>query len=135
MKDGMTFINWLQKPIAVLRIRAIQKEYKKITLGCRSSDEYNRLILLQAKEEYYRKQFDSWGKYHPRFSYDQDQLREHKKYLAKIFPEKDFIEDEIVVWHKYDAVTYYHNKIYTLGKGSSPHYATEIIKQLKRWNK
>lgn len=135
MKDGMTFINWLQKPIAILRIRAIQREYKKVTLGCRSSDEHNRLILLQAKEEYYRRQFDSWGKYHPRFSYSPDQKVKHRAYLDKIFPPKDFMEDDIVIWHKYNAVTYYHNKIYKLSKGGTYHYSSEILKQLKKWNK
>lgn len=128
--------NFLILPFLILNIRIIQYKYKKRTINnytAQSSSNTAILTLLQAKEEYYFKQLSAWGKYHPKFSFTHEQYTKHINFLNWLFPLKDFKEFDIVVWHKYDAVTYYHNKIYRLQEGKSCNYELEIINQIKEW--
>jgi hypothetical protein len=92
-----------------------------------------KLILLQTKEYYYHEQFDAWGKFHPEFSFSHEQMISHIKFMNWLFPEKDFKEWDIVIWHNPQAVTYYHNKIFDLQKSKSTLYEIEIPKQIKKW--
>ena len=122
-------------PFAIIHIRIIQYRYKKITtskFGSHSSSNIAKLILLQAKEEYYNDQFSPWGKFCPKFSFSHKQMVRHIKFNNWLFPAKDFKEWELVVWHKSEAVTYYHNKIYQL-QGCFCRYDKEILEQLKEW--
>jgi len=128
----------LEKPFAILRIRYIQYRYKNITTKNytnQSSPNLSKLLLLQMKEHYYKRQFDSWGKYHPDFAYDETGLSNHRKFMNWLFPEKDFKEWDILIWHNPDAVCYYQNKIFDLMKGRQPLYEVEIPEQLKAWKK
>lgn len=125
-------------PFVILHLRYIQWKYKYITInnnGNQTSSNLARLGILQAWEEYYKKQFDSWGKYHYRFSYEDKTNKIHKDNMKWLFPEKNFKEWDIIIWHCYEAVTYYHNKIYRLNNDVSTHYSTDIKKQIKEWNK
>ena len=87
----------------------------------------------RAKEYYYRSQFDSWGKYHFKFSYSRDEYIRHLRFLNWLFPEKDFKQWDVVVWHNPEAVTYYHNLIFELAHGKVPHWRLEILNQIKKW--
>ena len=131
-------LNKLLIPFAIIHIRIIQYRYKKLT----TSNYYRRsnvvtfsLILLQMKEYYYKTQFSAWGKFHPSFGFSNKQMVRHYKYMNWLFPEKDFEEFDTVIYHKPEAVTFYHNQIYTLSKGKPPMYAVEIPKQIKKWKK
>jgi len=129
-------INKLLIPFVIIYIRIIQYRYKRITTNNyfnRTNQHSNELILLQAKEYYYEQEFDSWGKYHPDFSYTRDQLKKHKKFMNWLFPKKDFKEWDITIWYNPRAITYYQNKIYKLNNGYGIHYEDEIPKQLNEW--
>ena len=128
----------LEIPFAILRIRYIQYRYKKITTKNymnQSSSNLSKLLLLQMKEHYYNRQFESWGKYHPDFSYNETSLSDHRKFMNWLFPEKDFKEWDILIWHNPEAVTYYQNKIFNLMNGKQPLYEVEIPNQIKAWKK
>ncbi len=128
--------NKLLIPFAIIHIRMIQWRYKKITTGnyCNQSNQNIAILrLLQAKEYYYKNQFDSHGKFHPKFSYRNGEYQKHIQYMNWLFPEKEFNEWDIIIWYNPEAVTYYHNKIYTLQKGVSCRYEAEIPRQLKKW--
>jgi hypothetical protein len=130
------FLNILLIPFAIIHIRIIQYRYKKITTenyGEQSNSNIAKLQLLQSKEYYYQSQFSAWGKFHPSFSFSQSKLKRHIKFMDWLFPEKDFKQWDIIVWHNPRAVTYYHNKIYNLQKGVSSLYDVEILKQIKEW--
>jgi len=124
-------------PFAILHIRYIQWQYKKITINNysnRNSILSNKLFLLQAKEYYYKQSFSSWGYLHGQeFSYTNSEMVKHLKFLNWLFPDKDFNEWSIVVWHKPEAVTYYHNKIYDLSRNGPPLYEIQIIQQIRKW--
>lgn len=129
-------LNKILIPFAIVHVRIIQYRYKKITLSNinnQTSSNITVLELLQAKEYYYERQFESWGKFHPKFSYNNRQLRRHNKFMNWLFPEKNFKELDIVVWHNPRAVTYYHNKIFALQGNISSMYEVEIKSQLKQW--
>lgn len=130
------FLNQLLIPFAIIHIRIIQHRYEKITTtqySNQSNQNLATLQLLQAQEYYYRQQFSAWGKFHPSFSFTETQLKRHKKFMAWLFPEKTFDEWNIVVWHKPEAVTYYHNKIFKLQGGVASNYKAEIVVQLRKW--
>lgn len=125
-------------PFAIIHVKWIQFRYKWITTRnpyAHTNRRSTLLQLLQAKEEYYKDQFTAWGRFHPSFSFSQRKSIRHRAWMDWLFPEKDFKEWDIVIWHKSQAVTYYHNKIYNLTKGRPPAYEIKIIKQLKEWNK
>lgn len=133
-------LNKLLIPFAIIHIRIIQYRYKKITLGndgSHTNSNLNKLLLLQMKEYYYERQFDAWGKFHPSFSFSYgdgyNSMRHHVLFTNWLFPEKKFQEWDIVIWHNPRAVTYYHNKIFTLQNGASCIYKLEIPKQIKKW--
>lgn len=128
----ISLFNLILFPFAIIHVRIIQYRYKKITTG----NYYNRtnrnlaiLELLQAKEYYYKQQFSPWGKFHPSCSFSLKDM----KFLNWLFPEKNFKEWDIIIWHNPEAVTYYHNKIFKLQGGKSCLYEIEIPKQLKKW--
>ncbi len=133
------FLNKLLIPFAIIHIRIIQYRYKRITLRNIYHNQNNRniatLTLLQAKERYYQMQFNSWGKFHPQFSYEDVKWHKHVRFLRWLFPEKDFKEFPIVLCHSYDAIIYYQNKIYELSNGKPPLYDIEIPKQIKKWER
>lgn len=123
-------------PFVIIHIKIIQYRYKQITVknyGNRNTPLTALLKLLQAKEYYYKTQFSAWGKYHPEFTFSPNQLIRHKKFMNWLFPEKDFKEWDHVIEYNPEAVTYYHNKIYTLNKGKTTIYHKEIRNQLKTW--
>jgi hypothetical protein len=130
------FLNKLLIPFAIIHIRIIQYRYKKITTqnySNRVNQNIAILQLLQAKEYYYKRQFDAWGKFHPKFSFSNDEYKKHITFIDWLFPEKNFKEWDIVIWHKPEAVTYYHNKIFNLSKHAHTCYEKEIPKQIKKW--
>lgn len=132
----MKILNKLLIPFVIIHIRIIQYRYKKITTenyGNQSNSNVSKLILLQSKEYYYENQFDAWGKFHPEFSFSEESFKSHLKFLNWLFPEKDFNEWEIVIWHNPRAVTYYHNEIYNLKNGAGTLYNITIPKQIKKW--
>lgn len=119
----------LLKPFAILYIIYLRKRYKALTLSDRQgSQQLYTLRLLQAKIYYYHKQMSPWGYYHPSCASGKEQ----EKFMAWLFPPKDYDELELLTWSNPEAVTYYHNKIYHK-QGSVP-YNTQIKKQLIKWN-
>lgn len=126
--------NAMAIPFAILHLRHIQSKYQRYTeasWGAASNENLARLRLLQSWEEYYKQQFDSWGKYHGRFSYDDITNKIHKNNMLWLFPKKNFKEQELVILYSHDAVKYYKNKIYTLSNGKPPHYVNAIKKQIE----
>lgn len=113
-------------------IKYLQKRYKAITVKNINHNQSNQvlaeLMLIQSKLYYYKRQFSAWGMFH----YDCTWSPEDQVYFDKLFPEIDFKEIDIVIWHKPEAVTYYRNEIYLLSKGISADSQT-IIKHLKKW--
>jgi hypothetical protein len=103
--------------------------------GNHSNQNIAKLILLQAKEYYYYQQFSPHGKYLPQCAFSHAEYEVHKMFMNWLFPLKDFIEWDIVVWHHPEGVTYYQNKIFNLTKGVTPCYEKEIISQIKMWRK
>lgn len=123
------------KPFAILYVIYLRKKYKRLTIKWeynQSNQHLATLQLLQAKIHYFHSQFLPWGYYHP--SCVTTSGDGYDEFLEWLFPPKDFDELEIVAWHNPEAVTYYHNKIYTLMGGISPKYDKEIKKQLIKWN-
>ncbi|GIV43877.1 MAG: hypothetical protein KatS3mg035_1000 [Bacteroidia bacterium] len=122
----------LLKWITIFYVKYLQKRYKTISLKNRynqTNQVINTLILLQAKLYYFKSQFKPWGYFHPDCSWTE----KDEKFFNKLFPEKDFEELPIVIWHNPEAVTYYHNKIFYMSKEKPPIYEIEIKKQLKKW--
>lgn len=133
-----TLFRYFLIPFAIIHIRIIQYRYKKITTGNyhnQTNSNLAKLKLLQSKEYYYKRQFDSWGKFHPKFSYSSEGLKKHYEYLKWLFPKKDFKEWDVVIWYKPEAVTYYQNLIYKLQDGKGRLYEIEIPKQIEEWEK
>lgn len=117
------------RPFAVILVRILQKRYKKYSGQCSSGKNTSRLILIQSILYYFKRQFSAWGYFHPSCIWTEKDERKFRK----LFPEKDFKENTVVVWYNPEAVTYYHNKIFQLAKGKSTDYKKEIEKQLKDW--
>ena len=123
---------------AIIHIRIIQMQYKKITtqnLNNRTNQHISVLQLLQSKEYYYKQQFSAWGKFHPDFAFSHKQMVRHMKFMNWLFPVKDFQEWDLIIWHNPEAVTYYHNKIYKLQKNVGCRFEIEISDQIAAWKK
>lgn len=103
--------NYLYQPIAYLHLKWIQREYKRLSLKS-ARNQTNmvlaRLILLQAKEEYYRSCFDCWGIFHPSCV----STPRHQRIMSSMFPTKDYAELCGVKWRSEDALIYYRNLLY-----------------------
>ncbi len=135
-KSILFVLNMIMAPFAIVRIRLIQYRYKRITTRNyteRSNVRIATLILLQCKEYYYERMFDSWGRFHPSFSYTSIGLIKHIRFMRWLFPEKDFEEWDNVVYHNPRAVTFYQNEIYTLNKYTSTPTDKRILVQIKKW--
>lgn len=105
----------IQQPFAFLHLRWIQYRYKKLSTSWRyqqSNKNLAKLKLLQAWEDYYKSQFESWGKYHPEFSYNDVSLKIHEERYAKLFPDKDFEELDIVTWYSHESVNKGRNDLF-----------------------
>lgn len=120
--------------ISILLIRFLQHKYKSIS----TKKQYNQtnrvlniLVLIQNLLYFFKKEFHAWGYFHPDCCWSNGD----EKFYRWLFPQKDFKEIDYVVWYNPSAITYYHNKIFTLSGNSSPLYEVEIEKQLKEWNK
>jgi len=114
-------------------VRFLQKKYKTLTeyslQGHSSNMVLSKLVLIQSVLYFFKQQFSAWGYFHPDCSW----TTEDEKYFKALFPVKNHLENDIVVWHNPEAVTYYHNEIFRLTKGRTPFYAKEIPRQLKKW--
>ncbi len=125
-------------PFAIIHVRIIQYQYKRITISDihnKSNNRIAKLRLLLAQEYYYKTQFQAWGKFHPDFGFSDNEYKKHRKFINWLFPLKDYDEWDIVIWHYPDAITYYQNKIFQLSNGKIPAYHIEIKKQMRKWNK
>ena len=132
----INLLNKLLIPFAIIHVRIIQFRYKRITTrneGNHTNQNISELQLLQSKEYYYKRSFSTWGRFHPSFHFSHKGMIRHIKFMNWLFPEKDFKEWDIVIWHNPEAVTYYHNRIFNLLHGVSPIYEKEILKQIKEW--
>ena len=113
-------------------IKYLQKRYKFISIKNRynqTNQVLNKLILIQNILYFFKEEFQAWGYFHPHCVWSE----KDEKYYRNLFPQKeDFDELDIVIWHNPEAVTYYHNKIYKLQKGT-PNYRWEIKNQLIKW--
>lgn len=121
----------INKYFAILLIKYLQKKYKSITLKNRhnrSNQVLNKLKLIQSILYYLKLEFQCYGYFHPDCCWsDTDEV-----FFRKLFPEKDFEELDIVIWHNPHAVRYYMNKIYKLTNATCG-YEREIKKQLIEW--
>ena len=117
---------------AVLFIKFLQKRYKTLSIsrrGQQSNRLLSQLILIQSILYFLKSQFSAWGYFHPSCVLS----KEDEIYFRNLFPQKDFLELDIVVWYNPEAVTYYQNKIYTLSKNCPPCYEIDIKNQLIKW--
>lgn len=122
------------KWICVLIVRYIQWRYRNISIKNRynqTNQILDKLRLLQAILHFFKGQFHAWGYFHPSCVWS----KKDEKFYRWLFPQKNFEELEIIVWHNPEAVTYYHNKIYRLQKHAQPNHRWEIKDQLIKWNK
>ena len=127
-------MKFILKFAAKILVKYLQRKYKKLTIDNKynqTTQIIHKLEVIQAILYYFKKQFYPWGYFHPDCIWSE----KDKKKFKKLFPLRDFEEIAIVVWHNPEAVTYYHNKIWELTKEQPPHYATEIKKQLIKWDK
>ena len=127
-------MKFIPKIFCIFLIKFLQKRYKAISIKNRfnqSDQVINKLILIQSILYYFKRQFHAWGYFHPSCGWsEKDEIK-----FRKLFPQKDEFEElDIVVSHNPEAVTYYHNKIYNLSKGTSTLYSQEIKKQLIKWD-
>lgn len=124
---------FILRKISIIIIKYLQRKYKSLTahalLGNQSNQVISRLKLIQSVLYFFQTQFHAWGYFHPSCVWSP----KDEKYFRELFPEKDFPEVPIVVWHNPYAVTYYKNKIFKLSNESPPIYEIEIKKQLKKW--
>lgn len=135
-QSEITLGAWLLKPLAIQRVKYLQRKYRKLsiyhsTYGGQSNQVLAKLKLLQHQLYYYKSQFDYWGYFYPNCVGND----KHDKFYSKLFPIKDFPEVDNVVWHNPEAVTYYHNKIWNLRRGKSTQYPTQIEKTLRKYKK
>ena len=132
----LTGVGFIFKPVlkvfCILLVRILQKKYKSVTIKNRNNHtnrNINKLILIQSVLYYFKGEFRAWGYFHPDCIWtDKDE-----RFFRWLFPDRNFEEWDLVVWYKPEAVTYYHNKIFTLTKGKTPLYHQEIKKQLVKW--
>jgi hypothetical protein len=118
--------------ISIIYVKYLNRRYKKLSI----KSEYNssnqlisKLILIQSILYYFKNQFSAWGYFHPDCSWSE----KDEQFFRKLFPEKKFKENDIVIWHNPNAVTYYHNKIFDLTRGKFIDYSCDIKKQLVEW--
>jgi len=119
--------------LSIIIIKYLQKRYKSISLQNRYSQTnqvLNKLILIQSILYYFKKQFRVWGYFHPSCNWS----LEDEIYFKKLFPQKDFEELSIVVFHNPEALTYYHNEIYKLNNYKPTNFESKIKKQLIKWD-
>jgi hypothetical protein len=132
IENATMFIRYSLRLVSILIVKYLQKRYKSISINNRynqTNQVLSKLKLIQHILFYFKSQFSAWGYFHPSCVWsEKDEI-----FFRKLFPEKDFEEIDIVVWHNPEAVTYYHNKIWNLSKQRSPIYEKEIKKQLKEW--
>lgn len=118
--------------ISILIIKHLQKRYKSLSIRHKhnqSNQIISKLVLIQSILYYFKSQFSAWGYFHPSCLWS----NKDEKYFRKLFPQKDFEELNLVIWHNPHAVTYYHNKIWKLSNQTPPLYEREIKKQLIKW--
>jgi hypothetical protein len=48
--------------------------------------------LYKSKEQYYKTQFESWGKYCSKFAWSDKALKRHDEFISWLFPVKNFEE-------------------------------------------
>lgn len=124
---------FILRKLSVLIIRYLQRKYKSLTahalLGNQSNGVLAKLKLIQSVLYFFQTQFRAWGYFHPSCVWSP----KDEKYFRELFPEKDFPEVPIVVWHNPYAVTYYKNKIWILNKEKALNYEREIEYQLQKW--
>jgi len=125
------FFRFLLNIISVIIVKYLQKRYKSISIKNHghSNQTLSKLKLMQSILYYFKCQFSAWGYFHPSCVWSE----KDEKYFKKLFPQKDFKEIDLVVWHNPNAVTYYQNKIWELSKQCPPIYEKEIKKQLIKW--
>lgn len=119
--------------LTIILIKYLQKKYKHLSIKNKyrqSNSNINKLILIQSVLYYLKGEFRAYGYFHRDCTWSKDD----EKYFSKIFPQKDNFEElDIVVWYNPEAVPYYHNKIFDLGRRISVDYSKEIKQQLIKW--
>jgi hypothetical protein len=131
--SAKAFFKWPLKILAIACIKYLQKQYRLITINnCynQNTNVLSKLKLIQHILYFFKTHFSAWGYFHPGPLWN----KEDQKYYDKLFPQKDFDELPLVVYHNPAAITYYHNKIYILKNKQQVAYADEIKKQLLKWN-
>lgn len=88
-------------PLAVLHLRYLQARYRTLTLQCSyypNDTEHliNKLILIQAKIEYYHEEFEYGGKFCTEELTSLGGIDEYENYMLHLFPAKDFQEIDAV---------------------------------------
>lgn len=104
--------------IAIIKIRKIQRQYKKLSVENaynRTNQILTKLQLLLAKEEYYKSQFQAWGKYCVQFSFNEEDCKKQIKFLNWLFPPKDFDEIDLVLNYSSEANLMFRNKLFRHG--------------------
>lgn len=119
----------LIRPLAIMYVKYLQYQYKKIT-EANYHNQTNRVLahlkLINAKIYYMHTQLSPWGYFHPSSTISEEQ----RLALSKLFKVPMFRELETVVWYKPEAVTYYHNKIWNINRQKVPIYHKEINQYL-----
>lgn len=118
---------------AILLVKYLQRKYKSISIKNRYNYTNQVLFILRLIQSilyYFDGQFRAHGYFHPDCTWSE----KDEKFYRKLFPQKDFEELDLVIWHNPKAITYYHNKIWKLSNHEHTDYASEIRKQLKIWN-
>lgn len=134
VKTEITLVAWLLKPFAIMRVKYLQRKYKRLSIKHYNFNQSNRVLaelkLIQHQLYYYKTQFRPWGYFHPSCT----STHIHQEAFDKLFPVKDFDEINIVIHHNPEAVTFYKNEIYSKQSIISEQLTDKIIKQLKAWD-
>lgn len=80
-------------PFVIIKLRIIQERYKYFSLK-KDKKFVSKLIVLQAKEEYYKYQFEATGKYYgfKRQPMTVETYMSQQEWIEFLFPPKSFFE-------------------------------------------
>ena len=117
-------------PFTIVLIKLLQFIYKRKTIAMKykmSNQNIAKILLLKHLLYYYKQQFHAYGYYHPSCDYND----KYNKFYKWLFPTINYKENYIAINHNPEAITYYHNTLYSKGiKGGYNYHANEIEKFL-----
>lgn len=107
-------MRYILRPFAIVLIKLLQYKYHKLTKKMtynNTNQNISKIILLKHLLYYFKRQFQCWGYFH----YDCTWSEKDKRFYNWLFPIILYKQNDFALNHDPEAVTYYHNRLYTLG--------------------